>query len=63
MGGPDGLRAETPHPEAISSAHTQSHPHPGDGTSPSIADAAVKVIEGTGVRIEWEMVEARLPAM
>ena len=36
---------------------------PGDGIGPSIAEAAVKVIEATGVKIEWERVEAGLPAI
>ncbi len=36
---------------------------PGDGIGPSIADAAVKVIEAAGVRIQWERVEAGLAAI
>ena len=31
---------------------------PGDGIGPSIADAAVHIIEAAGVHIEWERVEA-----
>jgi isocitrate dehydrogenase (NAD+) len=36
---------------------------PGDGIGPSITDAAVRVIEAAGVRIEWERLEAGLPAI
>jgi isocitrate dehydrogenase (NAD+) len=36
---------------------------PGDGIGPSIAEVAVRVIEATGVKIEWETVEAGLPAI
>ena len=36
---------------------------PGDGIGPSIADAAVRIIEATGVKVEWERVEAGLPAI
>jgi len=36
---------------------------PGDGIGPSIADVAVRVIEAVGVKIEWERVEAGLPAI
>jgi isocitrate dehydrogenase (NAD+) len=36
---------------------------PGDGIGPSIADVAVRVIEATGVKVEWEKVEAGLPAI
>jgi len=36
---------------------------PGDGIGPSISEAAVRVIEATGVKIEWERVEAGLPAI
>ncbi len=36
---------------------------PGDGIGPSIGETAVKVINATGVRIEWETVEAGLPAI
>lgn len=36
---------------------------PGDGIGPSIADVAVRVIEAAGVKIEWEKVEAGLPAI
>jgi isocitrate dehydrogenase (NAD+) len=31
---------------------------PGDGIGPEVADATVKVVEATGVEIEWESVEA-----
>jgi len=36
---------------------------PGDGIGPSIAEVAVRVIEAAGVAIEWERVEAGLPAI
>ncbi len=36
---------------------------PGDGIGPSIADVAVNVIKAAGVDIEWETVEAGLPAI
>jgi isocitrate dehydrogenase (NAD+) len=36
---------------------------PGDGIGPSITEAAVRVIEATGVDIEWERVEAGLTAI
>jgi isocitrate dehydrogenase (NAD+) len=36
---------------------------PGDGIGPSIAEVAVKVIKAAGVNIEWETVEAGLPAI
>jgi len=36
---------------------------PGDGIGPSISDAAVRVIEAAGVKIQWERVEAGLPAI
>lgn len=36
---------------------------PGDGIGPEITDAAVRVVEATGVKIEWERVEAGLPAI
>jgi len=36
---------------------------PGDGIGPSIAEVAVRVIEAAGVKIEWERVEAGLPAI
>ena len=36
---------------------------PGDGIGPSIADVAVNVINAAGVKIEWETVEAGLPAI
>ena len=31
---------------------------PGDGTGPEITDITVKVVEATGVRIDWEIAEA-----
>jgi isocitrate dehydrogenase (NAD+) len=36
---------------------------PGDGIGPSIADVAVKVIEASGVQIEWKLAEAGLIAI
>jgi isocitrate dehydrogenase (NAD+) len=36
---------------------------PGDGIGQSITDVTVKVIEATGVKIEWERVEAGLTAI
>jgi isocitrate dehydrogenase (NAD+) len=36
---------------------------PGDGIGPSITDVAVRVIQAAGVKIEWEKVEAGLPAI
>ena len=36
---------------------------PGDGIGPSITDAAVRIIEAAGVGIDWEKVEAGLPAI
>ena len=36
---------------------------PGDGIGPSICDAAVRVIDATGIHIEWERVEAGLSAI
>jgi isocitrate dehydrogenase (NAD+) len=36
---------------------------PGDGIGPSITDAAVRVIEAAGVKIDWEKVEAGIPAI
>ncbi len=36
---------------------------PGDGIGPSIADAAVKVIEAAGVTIQWDKVEAGMAAI
>ncbi len=35
---------------------------PGDGIGPSIAEAAVRVVEGTGVQVEWERMEAGMIA-
>ena len=31
---------------------------PGDGTGPEISKATVKVVEATGVEIEWDVVNA-----
>jgi isocitrate dehydrogenase (NAD+) len=31
---------------------------PGDGVGPEICDAAVRVIEATGVRFEWDVQQA-----
>jgi isocitrate dehydrogenase (NAD+) len=36
---------------------------PGDGIGPSITDSAVRIIEATGVKIEWQRVEAGLAAI
>jgi isocitrate dehydrogenase (NAD+) len=36
---------------------------PGDGIGPSISEVAVRVIEAAGVKVEWEEVEAGLPAI
>ncbi|HUI11595.1 MAG TPA: isocitrate/isopropylmalate family dehydrogenase [Bacteroidota bacterium] len=36
---------------------------PGDGIGPSIADVAVRVIEATGVKVQWERVEAGMVAI
>ena len=36
---------------------------PGDGIGPSIIESAVRIIEAAGVGIEWEQVEAGLPAI
>lgn len=36
---------------------------PGDGIGPSVAEVAVNVIRAAGVNIEWETVEAGLPAI
>jgi isocitrate dehydrogenase (NAD+) len=36
---------------------------PGDGIGPSISEVAVQVIEAAGVKVEWEEVEAGLPAI
>ncbi len=36
---------------------------PGDGIGPSITEAAVQVIQAAGVSIDWERVEAGLPAI
>ena len=36
---------------------------PGDGIGPSIAEAAKKIIEATGVKIDWEVQEAGMTAI
>jgi len=36
---------------------------PGDGIGPSIADAAQRVIEATGVDIQWELAPAGIAAI
>jgi isocitrate dehydrogenase (NAD+) len=36
---------------------------PGDGIGPDISSSAMKVVEATGIKINWEMVEAGLPAI
>jgi isocitrate dehydrogenase (NAD+) len=36
---------------------------PGDGIGPDISAAAMKVVEAAGAKIEWEIVEAGLPAI
>jgi isocitrate dehydrogenase (NAD+) len=36
---------------------------PGDGIGPDISSAAMQVIEATGVKVNWEIVEAGLPAI
>jgi isocitrate dehydrogenase (NAD+) len=36
---------------------------PGDGIGPEVAEATVRAVEATGVRIEWERVEAGLRAL
>ena len=36
---------------------------PGDGIGPSIADAAVRIIDAAGVKVEWERVEAGIVAI
>lgn len=36
---------------------------PGDGIGPSISEAAVRVIEAAGVKVQWETVEAGLAAI
>ncbi|HTP79934.1 MAG TPA: isocitrate/isopropylmalate dehydrogenase family protein, partial [Bacteroidota bacterium] len=36
---------------------------PGDGIGPSIADAARKIMEATGVSIDWDVQEAGLTAI
>ena len=36
---------------------------PGDGIGPDIADSAVRIIRASGVRIEWERVDAGLSAI
>ena len=36
---------------------------PGDGIGPSISEAAMKVVEATGVKVEWETLEAGMAAV
>jgi isocitrate dehydrogenase (NAD+) len=36
---------------------------PGDGIGPSISDAAIKVVEASGVKIDWEVHEAGMAAV
>lgn len=36
---------------------------PGDGIGPSISETAIRIIEATGVHVEWEKVEAGLGAI
>jgi isocitrate dehydrogenase (NAD+) len=36
---------------------------PGDGIGPEVADAAVRVVEATGVAVEWERVDAGAKAL
>jgi isocitrate dehydrogenase (NAD+) len=36
---------------------------PGDGIGPSIADAAVRIIDAAGVKVDWERVEAGIVAI
>jgi isocitrate dehydrogenase (NAD+) len=36
---------------------------PGDGIGPSIADVTAQVIKAAGVKIDWEMVDAGIPAI
>ena len=36
---------------------------PGDGIGPSISEAAVRIVEATGVNVEWERVDAGLTAI
>lgn len=36
---------------------------PGDGIGPSVTEAAVKVVEATGVEINWEKVDAGITAL
>jgi isocitrate dehydrogenase (NAD+) len=36
---------------------------PGDGIGPSICEVAVRIIESAGVKIDWDQVEAGLPAI
>jgi isocitrate dehydrogenase (NAD+) len=36
---------------------------PGDGIGPEVADATVRVVEATGVKVEWERVNAGLNAL
>ena len=36
---------------------------PGDGIGPEVADATVRAVEATGVKIEWERVDAGARAL
>src|SRR5690348_18273682 len=36
---------------------------PGDGIGPEVAEATLRAIEATGVRIEWDRVEAGINAL
>ena len=36
---------------------------PGDGIGPSVVEAAVRVVEATGVKINWDRVEAGMSAL
>lgn len=36
---------------------------PGDGTGPEIAEVTVRVVEATGVKIDWEVVQAGVDVM
>src|SRR5579871_2184755 len=36
---------------------------PGDGIGPEVADATVRAVDATGVRIEWERVDAGVTAL
>ncbi|MHB9155281.1 MAG: isocitrate/isopropylmalate family dehydrogenase, partial [Endomicrobiales bacterium] len=36
---------------------------PGDGTGPELAEVTAKVVDATGVKIEWEIAEAGTDVM